>query len=188
MQVLIVSLASIFVATTLGNLHPYRDLRQNYNGIMKEGVILSILDLLLLSSNPTITTESRYMVGIAMIVILGLLILISMGSQMLESCKVTKLRVQKCCNKRKFKKGHKRSVKKKLIAIVPGDKTNDMSFGQEDNIEVLEVRDEMPQVSKEGNKSRIILKKALQRRIMLDKLEIVSEKSDEEDVSVQSKR
>ena len=139
MQVLIVSLASIFVATTLGNLHPYRDLRQNYNGIMKEGVILSILDLLLLSSNPTITTESRYMVGIAMIVILGLLILISMGSQMLESCKVTKLRVQKCCNKRKFKKGHKRSVKKKLIAIVPGDKTNDMSFGQEDNIEVLEV-------------------------------------------------
>ena len=119
-----------------------------------------------------------------MIVILCLLILVSMGSQVLESCKMTKLRVQKCCNKRKAKKGVKYPTKKPTASVPGDDKPNDMSFGPAANIDDLVVKDDQPTVSKKGKKSRKGRPTAEQQRIVLDQLEMVSEKSDEEDISV----
>ena len=57
LQVMIASLATIYVACALGSYHPFRELPRNYKGIVSEGAILMILDFLLFASDPVATTQ-----------------------------------------------------------------------------------------------------------------------------------
>ena len=70
----------------LGSAHPMIPIRDNYKNIVNEAVILFILDMLLFSSDPNIDVPARGKIGWAMIVVLGLSLVQSQGSLILDSC------------------------------------------------------------------------------------------------------
>ena len=102
--------------------------------------MLFILDFLLISSDPTLSTDMRSIIGIAMIAIMSLLIFFSLGSQVLESCRMIKLKVQRYFRNRKVKK-HIMTTKKKQAnaSAAPApveDCPIDMSFGEDQKVDV----------------------------------------------------
>ena len=55
----------------LGYTHPYGEIRKNYNSILSEAYVLVVLDFLLFSSNPAVTTYQRSLIGWGMIGVVG---------------------------------------------------------------------------------------------------------------------
>ena len=75
-----VILTTILITAVLGSAHPHKIVRNNYKEIGNESVIIITMDLLLFSSDPTVSPENRAFIGYAMIAILGISLLFSHGS------------------------------------------------------------------------------------------------------------
>ena len=91
LQVMGICLSSILITAVLGSAHPLKVVSNNYKEIGNEAVIILILDLLLFSSDPCVTPESRAYIGYAMIGVLGLSLCFSQGALIMASLRKLKL-------------------------------------------------------------------------------------------------
>ena len=87
LQVMAVILSSIMITAVLGSAHPYKIVKKNYIEIGNEMVIILIMDLLLFSSDPSVTPENRAYIGFAMIAILGISLFISQSTLIVSTTK-----------------------------------------------------------------------------------------------------
>lgn len=78
-QILVIDLCTIAIMTILGYSHPFKELKRNYNELASETVILIVMDLLMFSSDPSVSVDSRMLIGWAIIGWLGLSIVVSQG-------------------------------------------------------------------------------------------------------------
>ena len=102
-QILILTLATIFVLIFLGN-HSLRPVRLNYARMASEFGLLVIMDLLLVCANSIVDTQARKMIGWTMIGILGTQIAVSQGSRLYIAIRdMIKTLKKKCCGRKKEK-------------------------------------------------------------------------------------
>ena len=118
-QTMAIVLSTILIMWLLGTAHPFKVVRRNYKELIGEFVIICVMDLLLFSSDPAINVESRAILGWAIIVILGLSIIFSQGSLMvnvfMEAChKLYLIRVRRA-NRAAYTK------RMKLIKVFKGN-------------------------------------------------------------------
>ena len=92
-------MSTIAIMILLGNAHPFSNVGRNYTTLIAEFVILIIMDLLLISSDPALDLEQRIFFGYGIIGILGLSIIMSQGGLMVgvikdmcNTCKLKKIR------------------------------------------------------------------------------------------------
>lgn len=77
LQVMGVTLCSIFITAVLGFAHPFKIVANNYKQIGNEFVIILIMDFLLFSSDPSVLPEQRTYIGFLMIAALGISLCLS---------------------------------------------------------------------------------------------------------------
>ena len=76
-SMLLINIITIFVMNLLGSKHPLTPIKENYIAIFNEFVIIVMMNLMLITSLPTITVERKKGLGWSMVYILGISIAIS---------------------------------------------------------------------------------------------------------------
>jgi hypothetical protein len=76
-QCICVNLSSIGLMAVLGLYRPFSEQSQNYKSMVDEFVIVIVMDLLLISSDPVLDVDMRFEIGWAIIAILVAIIFIS---------------------------------------------------------------------------------------------------------------
>ena len=84
-SILIINVITCYVMNLLGTQHPLIPIKENYIAIFNEFIIILMMDLMLITSLPTISVERKKGLGWTMIYILGISILISQGMLMIGS-------------------------------------------------------------------------------------------------------
>ena len=82
---LLFSLSTIFLCAVIGMVHPFKILSQNYFRLASEAVILTVMDLFLIVSDPSLSGEAKSYLGIAMVLIVSLYFAIFIGSLVITS-------------------------------------------------------------------------------------------------------
>lgn len=134
-QVLIIILSTILIMTNLGAAHPYAVVRRNYTSILSEFVIVLVMDLLLFSSDPSISLEARMMIGWAITGILGLSIAFSQGSlltgiicQSITKCKLKYSRRQNMKRHKLMKRKGGTKEKKRVKFVAPSNDDDSLVY------------------------------------------------------------
>ena len=103
-SMLLINIITIFVMNLLGSKHPLTPIKENYIAIFNEFVIIVMMDLMLITSLPTITVERKKGLGWSMVYILGISIAISQGMLLIGSlCEVKRKCKLKAIRKKKKK-------------------------------------------------------------------------------------
>ena len=90
-SMLLINIITIFVMNLLGTKHPLTPIKENYIAIFNEFVIIVMMNLMLITSLPTIEIERKKGLGWSMVYILGISIAISQGMLLTSSlCEVIK--------------------------------------------------------------------------------------------------
>ena len=105
-SILLINIITIFVMNLLGSKHPLKPIKENYIAIFNEFVIIVMMDLMLITSLPTITVERKKGLGWTMVYILGISIAISQGMLLIGSLCEVKNKCKLKAIRRKNKKLH----------------------------------------------------------------------------------
>ena len=88
-SILLINIITIYVMNLLGSSHPLIPIKENYIAIFNEFVIIVMMNLMLITSLPTINVERKKGLGWSMVYILGISIVISQGMLLISSlCEV----------------------------------------------------------------------------------------------------
>ena len=92
-QVLILSVISIFLIALLGFIRP---VRKSFAQLMDEFVVIIVLDLLFFSTDPILDPDYRIYLGWVLIGLLGLSIVVNQGTLLVKSL----ITMKKACKKK----------------------------------------------------------------------------------------
>ena len=105
-SILLINVITIFVMNLLGTKHPLKPIKENYIAIFNEFIIIMMMNLMLITSLPTIEVERKKGLGWTMVYILGFSIAISQGMLLISSlCEIKhkcKLKALRKKNKKLF--------------------------------------------------------------------------------------
>ena len=88
-SILLINIITIFVMNLLGTKHPLLPIKENYIAIFNEFIIIVMMNLMLITSLPTIEVERKKGLGWMMVYILSISIAISQGMLLISSlCEV----------------------------------------------------------------------------------------------------
>ena len=96
-EVLLITQVTIFMISVLGTVHPLQNIRMNYNEMASEAIVIIVLDLLLVATDPTIEPEKKNKVfSLSIISIISLSILISVAKMIYNNFRMLKLVIIRC--------------------------------------------------------------------------------------------
>ena len=98
-----VSISSIYIIFIVGTVHPFKDLRHNYNVIAGESVVIFTADLLFCASDPQTNADRKEEIGYAIVATVGLSICITVVKVNIKNCRNLRLYFKRCKNKSQAK-------------------------------------------------------------------------------------
>ena len=79
-QILIAMLSTVFLAAVVGMIHPFQILPENYKSLASEGVILVVMDLFLIVSNPALPAKVKAYLGYVIVLIVSSFFAVFIGA------------------------------------------------------------------------------------------------------------
>ena len=88
LQILLFLVISFFICAVLGAIHPFKVLHQNYKSLVTEAIIIFVMDLFLIVSDPNLAGKHKANVGLTIVIIVALCLIIFITSLLYTSISI----------------------------------------------------------------------------------------------------
>ena len=93
-QILLFLLSTFFICAVLGAALPFKIMRQNYYSLATEGIIIVVMDLFLVVSDPSLTGKVQKYIGITIVLIVSTYLAIFLISQIYLSISLSAKKIK----------------------------------------------------------------------------------------------
>ena len=97
------TLSTIYIVFILGTVHPFKEVRLNYNEIASEAVVIFTTDLFFCASDPLTDADRKRDIGYSIMGLIGLSIATSLAKLLMNNFRNIWLYLKRCKNKAQAK-------------------------------------------------------------------------------------